>query len=57
MGIARFATRLKQADFQKVLADTGSEFVGDTPENFSAFVRAEATKWSRIVKESGATAD
>jgi tripartite-type tricarboxylate transporter receptor subunit TctC len=48
---------MKQPEFQKVLADTGSEFVGDTPENFAAFVKAEAVKWSKVVKESGATAD
>lgn len=48
---------MKQQDFQKVLADTGSEFVGDTPENFATFVKAEAIKWSKVVKDSGATVD
>jgi hypothetical protein len=40
-----------------VLKDTGSEFVGDKPENFAAFVRAEAAKWGKIAKETGATVD
>lgn len=48
---------MKDPVFQKVLADTGSDFVGDTPENFSKFVQAEAVKWSKIVKDSGATVD
>ena len=48
---------MKQPDFQKVLADTGSDFVGDTPENFAAFVKTEAVKWGEIVKKSGATAE
>ena len=48
---------MKQPDFQRTLADTGSEFVGDTPENFRTFVRAEAQKWSKVVKASGATID
>jgi tripartite-type tricarboxylate transporter receptor subunit TctC len=48
---------MKQPDFQKVLADTGSDFVGDTPENFAAFVKTEAVKWGDIVKKSGATAE
>jgi tripartite-type tricarboxylate transporter receptor subunit TctC len=48
---------MKEPDFQKILADTGSDFVGDTPANFASFVKAEATKWSRVVKESGATVD
>ena len=48
---------MKQPEFQKTLADTGTEFVGDTPENFTKFVRAEAAKWAKVVKISGATVD
>jgi tripartite-type tricarboxylate transporter receptor subunit TctC len=48
---------MKEPEFQKIIAETGSDFVGDTPENFSAFVKAEATKWSKVVKDSGATVD
>ena len=48
---------LKAPEFQKVLADTGSEYVGDSPANFAQFVKAEQEKWSRLVKLSGATID
>jgi tripartite-type tricarboxylate transporter receptor subunit TctC len=48
---------MKGPDFANVYRDTGSEFVGDTPENFAKFVAAEAEKWARIVKASGATVD
>ncbi|WP_020655733.1 Bug family tripartite tricarboxylate transporter substrate binding protein [Massilia niastensis] len=48
---------MKAPEFQKVLADTGSDFVGDTPENFGKFVTAEAAKWGKVVKDSGATVD
>lgn len=48
---------MKGADFQKVLADTGSAYVGDTPENFAKFVQAEHAKWGKVVKDSGATID
>jgi tripartite-type tricarboxylate transporter receptor subunit TctC len=48
---------MKEPAFQKILADTGSDFVGDTPENFAAFVKAESAKWSKVVKDSGATVD
>jgi tripartite-type tricarboxylate transporter receptor subunit TctC len=48
---------MKQPEFQRTLANTGSEFVGDTPENFKRFVRAEAQKWAKVVKASGATVD
>jgi tripartite-type tricarboxylate transporter receptor subunit TctC len=48
---------MKGADFQKIRAETGSDFVGDTPENFSKFVQAETARWSKVVKDSGATVD
>ena len=48
---------MKQADFQKIRAETGSDYVGDTPENFGKFVQAEAARWSKVVKDSGATVD
>jgi len=48
---------MKGAEFQKVLADTGSDYVGDTPDNFARFVQAEHARWSKVVKQSGATVD
>jgi tripartite-type tricarboxylate transporter receptor subunit TctC len=48
---------MKQPAFQKVLADTGSDYVGDTPENFGKFVQAEHARWGKLVKQSGATVD
>ena len=48
---------MKQPEFQKTLADTGSEYVGTPPEQFQSFVKTEAQKWARVVKASGATVD
>jgi len=48
---------MKTPEYQQVLKDTGSEFVGDTPANFAAFVKAEAAKWGKIAKDTGATVD
>jgi tripartite-type tricarboxylate transporter receptor subunit TctC len=48
---------MKGPEFQKVLTDTGSAYVGDTPENFGKFVQAEHAKWGKVVKDSGATVD
>ncbi|MGZ8319373.1 MAG: Bug family tripartite tricarboxylate transporter substrate binding protein [Telluria sp.] len=48
---------MKQPEFQKIRAETGSDFVGDTPENFGKFVNAEHARWSKVVKDSGATVD
>jgi tripartite-type tricarboxylate transporter receptor subunit TctC len=37
------------------LSGDGAEFVNDSPEQVSAFVRAEVDKWGKAVKASGAT--
>ncbi|MFC5495936.1 Bug family tripartite tricarboxylate transporter substrate binding protein [Caenimonas terrae] len=42
---------------RKRMADIGLTPVGDTPEQFDAFIRAEIPKWAKVVKASGATAD
>ena len=36
------------------IASEGAEFVGDTPEQFTAFFKAEIVKWGKAVKASGA---
>jgi tripartite-type tricarboxylate transporter receptor subunit TctC len=41
---------------ERILA-TGSEPWALSPEEFGAFTRAELAKWTRVVRESGATAD
>ena len=41
---------LREPDVQKRFADLGANLVGNTPEQFGAFVRAEITKWHAVVK-------
>jgi len=36
------------------MAAEGAEFVGDTPEQFTAFLRSEIDKWGKAIKASGA---
>jgi tripartite-type tricarboxylate transporter receptor subunit TctC len=48
---------MKSPEFAKVRAETGSDLLADTPENFTKFVHAESAKWSKVAKESGATVD
>ena len=48
---------MKQPEWQKVLADAGSENVGESPEQFATFIKGEAAKWAKVVKDSGATID
>jgi tripartite-type tricarboxylate transporter receptor subunit TctC len=48
---------MRGPEFQSVLRATGSEYTGDTPDNFARFIRDEADKWAVIVKASRATVD
>lgn len=48
---------MKTPGYQQVLKDTGSDYVGDTPENFAKFITAERAKWAKVAKDSGATLD
>jgi len=39
-------------DVKKQVLDTGSEVIGDTPEQFAAFVRSESAKWSKVIRDA-----
>jgi tripartite-type tricarboxylate transporter receptor subunit TctC len=42
---------LKNPDFQKRLTAEGAVPVGNSPAEFDAFVRAEITAWSKVIRE------
>ena len=42
---------LKDPETAKTLAAQGSTLVGNTPEAFSAFVRAEIAEWAKLIRE------
>ena len=44
-------------DIRNRMQPEGAEFIGDTPEQFAAYVRGEIEKWGRAVKVSGAKAE
>ncbi len=48
---------LNTAEVKEKLVALGAEPVGDTPEQFGAYVKAEVAKWSDVVKKSGAKID
>jgi tripartite-type tricarboxylate transporter receptor subunit TctC len=44
-------------ELRKRMGADGAEFVGDTPEQFTAFIKTELDKWGKAVKASGARVD
>jgi len=44
-------------DVREKMLNLGAEPVGNRPEEFAAYVRAEAGKYARVIKSSGAKAD
>jgi tripartite-type tricarboxylate transporter receptor subunit TctC len=48
---------LATADMRERFAGQGAVPVGDTPEQFTAYIRSEIDKWTRVVKFSGAKVD
>ena len=53
---SREAARVvKSAEMRERLTALGAEPVGSTPEEFTAFIKAEADKWSRVIRQAGIT--
>ncbi len=48
---------LQAPDLRDRMIAEGAEFVGDTPAQFSAYIRSELDKWGKAVKASGAKVD
>jgi len=48
---------LAEPKVAEILAGAGLEPVGDTPQQFGAYLRSEATKWQGLVKRIGITAE
>jgi tripartite-type tricarboxylate transporter receptor subunit TctC len=48
---------LMSPEIRERLVQTGNEPVGSTPEEFTAFVRAEIVKWAKVVRSAGMTAE
>jgi len=44
-------------DVQKKMIELGAEPVGNSSEEFGAFVKTEVVKWGDVVKKSGAKVD
>ena len=45
---------LRLPDVRDRMSGLGADVVGSTPEEFAAFLKSDAAKWAKIVKDSGA---
>jgi len=48
---------MKTTDLTEKMAQQGAVAVGNTPDEFSAYIKVELAKWEKVVKASGAKAD
>ena len=48
---------LSSPDLKTFMAGLGAEAHATTPQELGNFIRAELTKWSKVVRESGARAE
>ncbi len=54
---AEVVKAMRAADTRDMLGKQGFDVVGSSPAEFSAWIRAEQAKWSKVIKASGAVAD
>jgi tripartite-type tricarboxylate transporter receptor subunit TctC len=52
-----FVAALHAPDVQATMKKMGAEPVGNTPEEFAAYIRAEARKYAKVIEASGAKVD
>ena len=44
---------LRAPEVRRELAALGAEPVGDTPDEFGAFLKADMARWGKIIQEKG----
>ena len=50
---AEVVKALALPDVKERLATMGADGVGDTPQHFASFIKAEIPKWAKVVKDAG----
>ena len=51
------ARAVRHPDVEKQLAAQGATTIGNTPEQFAAYIRSESVKWAKVLAASGVKAD
>jgi tripartite-type tricarboxylate transporter receptor subunit TctC len=54
---AELVKALNDADVKQRFANVGMDTVASTPEQFSAYIRSESEKWSKVIKTIGIKAE
>ena len=54
---AEFTKALAAPDVREKMTNLGAEPVGNSPEEFAAYIKAEAEKYAKVIKASGAKVD
>ena len=54
---AEVAKVLASPDVKERLDAAGFESIGNTPDQFAAYIRSEIDKWAKVVKASGVRAE
>ncbi|MBI4193734.1 MAG: hypothetical protein HY526_01510 [Betaproteobacteria bacterium] len=54
---AEIVNTLRQPEVQERLASQGATAIGNTPEQFAAYIRSETGKWTKVLKTAGVRAD
>jgi tripartite-type tricarboxylate transporter receptor subunit TctC len=50
---AELAKLLRAPEVREQFAALGAEPIGDTPDHFAAFLKADMARWGKIIKEKG----
>jgi tripartite-type tricarboxylate transporter receptor subunit TctC len=48
---------LRMPEIKAKISGMGAEVVDSTPDEFKTFIRDEIAKWSKVIKQSGASAE
>jgi tripartite-type tricarboxylate transporter receptor subunit TctC len=48
---------VRAPEVRRELAALGAESVGDTPDEFRAFLKADMARWGKIIQEKGIRSD
>jgi len=52
-----FARHVHAVELRQRLLELAFNPVGDTPEQFAAYIKSDIAKWARVIKASGARAE